>query len=718
MESLIPVISKLQDVFATIGNREAEVQLPQIVVVGSQSAGKSSVIEGIVGRDFLPRGTGIVTRRPLLLHLVHAPFDDSRRKESGIPAKDDWAVFDHTGSDIFTDFTQVRKEIEDETDRFCGSNKGISDKPITLRIFSHRVVNLSLIDLPGIIKVPIGDQPQDIEEQVRKLILSYITNPNSLILAVTAANQDFATSEPLKLARDVDRDGDRTLAVLTKLDLMDRGTDAMEVLTGRTVPVKLGIIGVVNRSQADIQADKSIEDCLKDEAKFLAKTYPTLATRNGIQYLSKTLNRLLIHHIRECLPQLKVRVNTLMSQCRSLLNSYGEPVGDKSRTLLQLINNFANAYTSTIEGTSKNIETSELIGGARISYIFHGTFVEALEQVDPMEKLSTIDVLTAIRNATGTKPDLFIPDVAFELLVKKQIERLHEPSLCCVDRVYEELMRIVQQCGIDIQQEMQRFPRLYERIHEIVSSLLSGRLGSTKQFVKDLVRSEMAYINTKHPEFGEMSLVESMSSTALIQRSQVQVDGKVAPSPDSGSLAPQPELNGNAGTANQPNYSAVAGEVIQTANAVINGSPTKQAGSYIGSWLFNRNLPHQNNVVTTKANSIPTTQTIERNLTRNLTAKEQKEYMMFERLIRSYFAIVRKNIQDLVPKGIMRFMVNHVKENLQSELVQQLYKENELDDLLAESELMAQRRKESAEMLAALQKAAQMISEVRETHLW
>ncbi|CAD5226872.1 unnamed protein product [Bursaphelenchus xylophilus] len=714
MESLIPVISKLQDVFATIGNRESEVQLPQIVVVGSQSAGKSSVIEGIVGRDFLPRGTGIVTRRPLLLHLVHVPVGDDKRREAGMPAKQDWAQFEHKSGVIFTDFNEVRKEIEDETERFCGSNKGISDNPITLRIFSHRVVNLSLIDLPGIIKVPVGDQPPDIEDQVRKLILSYISNPNSLMLAVTAANQDFATSEPLKLARDVDRDGDRTLAVLTKLDLMDRGTDAMEVLTGRSVPVKLGIIGVVNRSQADINTNKPIDECLKDEAKFLLKTYPTLASRNGIQYLSKTLNRLLIHHIRECLPQLKVRVNTLMGQCRSLLNSYGQPVEDKSRTLLQLITHFANAYTSTIEGTSKNIETSELIGGARISYIFHGTFVEALEQVDPMENLSTLDILTAIRNATGTKPDLFIPDVAFELLVKKQIERLHEPSLCCVDRVYEELMRIVQQCGIDIQQEMQRFPKLYERINEIVSNLLSGRLGSTKQFVKDLVRSEMAYINTKHPEFGELSIIESMSSTSLYQRSQVQVDGKVAPLPEGEQPMPITELNGSGG---QPNLNAVASEVIQKANSVLTGSPTKQSSSYIGSWLFNRNIP-QNNVVSHKANSITTTQTIERNLTRNLTAKEQKEYMMFERLIRSYFSIVRKNIQDLVPKGIMRFMVNYVKENLQSELVQQLYNQADMDDLLAESELMAQRRKESAEMLEALTKASHVISEIRETHIW
>jgi dynamin 1-like protein len=139
--------------------------------------------------------------------LVYVSLDDPQRRDAGIPRKDDWAVFEHKKSVIFTDFGQVRQEIEDETNRVSGINKGISDQPITLRIYSSKVVNLSLIDLPGITKLPVGDQPPDIEEQIRKLISSYITNPNSLILAVTPANQDFATSEPLKLARQVDKEG-------------------------------------------------------------------------------------------------------------------------------------------------------------------------------------------------------------------------------------------------------------------------------------------------------------------------------------------------------------------------------------------------------------------------------------------------------------------------------------------------------------------------------
>lgn len=156
---------------------------------------------------------------------------------------EEWGKFLHTRNKIFSDFDDIRREIEQETDRMAGANKGICPEPINLKIYSTRVVNLTLIDLPGLTKVPVGDQPEDIEKQIRDLLIKYIENPNSIILAVTAANTDMATSESLKMAKDVDPDGRRTLAVVTKLDLMDAGTDAIDILCGRVIPVKLGIIG-------------------------------------------------------------------------------------------------------------------------------------------------------------------------------------------------------------------------------------------------------------------------------------------------------------------------------------------------------------------------------------------------------------------------------------------------------------------------------------------
>lgn len=202
---------------------------------------------------------------------------------------EEWGKFLHS-SQVFTDYDEICDEIIAETDRTAGGNKGISSKPIRLKIYSNRVVDLTLVDLPGITKVPVGDQPINIEDQIRKLVLEYISNTNSLILAVSPANTDFANSESLKLAREVDPNGDRTLAVLTKLDLMDHGTDAKEVLSGNVIPVKLGIIGCVNRSQNDINNKKSIKDALKDEHTFLGLNYPTFADHNGTPYLAKKLS--------------------------------------------------------------------------------------------------------------------------------------------------------------------------------------------------------------------------------------------------------------------------------------------------------------------------------------------------------------------------------------------------------------------------------------------
>ncbi|XP_075712046.1 dynamin-1-like protein isoform X4 [Rhinoderma darwinii] len=698
MEALIPVINKLQDVFNTVGSDV--IQLPQIVVVGTQSSGKSSVLESLVGRDLLPRGTGIVTRRPLILQLVLVSSDDRRKtsgEENGVDA-DEWGKFLHTKNKLYTDFDEIRQEIENETERISGNNKGISSEPIHLKIFSPNVVNLTLVDLPGMTKVPVGDQPKDIEVQIRELILRYISNPNSIILAVTAANTDMATSEALKIARECDPDGRRTLAVITKLDLMDAGTDAMDVLLGRVIPVKLGIIGVVNRSQLDINNKKIVADSIRDEYAFLQKKYPSLANRNGTKYLARTLNRLLMHHIRDCLPELKTRINVLAAQYQSLLNSYGEPVDDKSSTLLQLITKFATEYCNTIEGTAKYIETSELCGGARICYIFHETFGRTLESVDPLGGLTTIDILTAIRNATGPRPALFVPEVSFELLVKRQVKRLEEPSLRCVELVHEEMQRIIQHCSNYSTQELLRFPKLHDAIVEVVTCLLRKRLPVTNEMVHNLVAIELAYINTKHPDFADACGV--MNNNIEEQRRN-RIARDLPPPAPRDKAVPAVGTGDNISEAGTGNWrgmlKASKGDdpLMDERNRLFPSLPSS---------------PQRGHAVNLLDVPVP--------VARKLSAREQRDCEVIERLIKSYFLIVRKNIQDSVPKAVMHFLVNHVKDTLQSELVGQLYKSMLLEDLLTESEDMAQRRNEAADMLKALQRAGQIIAEIRETHLW
>lgn len=154
-------------------------------------------------------------------------------------------------------------------------------------------------------------------------------------------------------------------------------------------------------------------------------------------------------------------------------------------------------------------------------YIFHETFGKTLDSIHPLTGLSKMDILTAIRNATGPRPALFVPEVSFELLVKRQIRRLEEPSLRCVELIHEEMQRIIQHCGTEVQQEMlrfvyklcdilksvfniyfsYRFPKLHEKIVDVVTQLLRRRLPTTNVMVENLVQIELAYINTRHPDF-------------------------------------------------------------------------------------------------------------------------------------------------------------------------------------------------------------------------
>jgi len=207
-------------------------------------------------------------------------------------------------------------------------------------------------------------------------------------------------------------------------------------------------------------------------------------------------------HIRERLPDIKARLNTLMGQTQQELASYGDMhfSGKEHRgsLILQLMTRFATSFISSIDGTSSEISTKELCGGARIYYIFNSVYGSSLESVDPTSNLSALDIRTAIRNSTGPRPSLFVPEMAFDLLVKPQIKLLEIPSQRCVELVYEELIKICHTCGST---ELSRFPRLQAKLIETVSDLLRERLGPTSNYVESLISIQRAYINTNHPNF-------------------------------------------------------------------------------------------------------------------------------------------------------------------------------------------------------------------------
>ncbi|KAJ3092018.1 vacuolar protein sorting-associated protein 1 [Quaeritorhiza haematococci] len=699
--NLIKTVNKLQDAFATVGVANP-IDLPQIVVIGSQSSGKSSVLENIVGRDFLPRGTGIVTRRPLVLQLINRPASTS---PPGTPGKDgpkepaptpavrknednpeEWGEFLHQPGKKYFNFDEIRQEIVNDTEAKCGKNTNLSPQPINLRIFSPNVLTLTLVDLPGLTKVPVGDQPKDIEKQIRDMILKYITKNNAIILAVTAANTDLANSDGLKLAREVDPDGVRTIGVLTKVDLMDQGTDVVDILAGRVIPLRLGYVPVVNRGQKDIETKKAITVALEHEKNFFENhpAYKSKAQYCGTPFLARKLNMILMHHIRNTLPEIKAKIAAGLAKYQQELAALGNPLGDdatsQSNLTLNTITEFTNEFRTIIDGTSNDITSDELSGGARISFVFHEIYGTAIRSMDPFDQIKDVDIRTILYNSSGSSPALFVGTAAFEVLVKQQIKRLEDPSLKCVGMIHDELVRILNKL---LQKAVfKRFPGLKEKFYIVVVNFLKKALLPTNKFVEDIISAEACYVNTGHPDFltghKAMAIVNDRVNAAKNPQG-LPMDPK-NPRNSSGPAVPIPSSNINAG--------------------LLDPQGADNSG-FFGSFFSKKKKPGvlENPPPVLKA-------------TGNLSEREYMETEVIKLLLMSYYNIVKRTVSDLVPKAIMLNLVQHTKEELQRELLAELYKKEVFDDALKESEITQQRRKECIKMIEALQKADEIINTV------
>uniref|UniRef100_A0A915CMR4 GED domain-containing protein n=1 Tax=Ditylenchus dipsaci TaxID=166011 RepID=A0A915CMR4_9BILA len=432
---------------------------------------------------------------------------------------------------------------------------------------------------------------------------------------------------------------------------MDRGTNAVEVLEGMVIPVKLGIVGVINRCQEDINNGKSIDDSVKDEEAFLAKTYPTICSTHGTKYLSKTLNLLLVGHICKCLPDLKERIREKTRKYQAILRSLGDAVTEKEKCgiLRENLNKFADYYRLTLEGSA------------------------SLEKINPLADVTAPSILTSIRNSTGARQGLSIPEVCFEKMVKNQLNRFKQPSLDCVDLVYEELRRIAEVCGSDLRQEMMRFPRLYSGIRGAVS---------------DQVDMEEAYITDGHPALYEILKQYSLNETALddMEERPVYVQNS------RGKL-----------------------EVEKAKKKCV--CLTGETCSYKKEKKDEYEKDEEETQEQIEMEAIHAFGKQVDNLKKVVLPKEKRDYIAVVRLVSKYFSIVRDIILSQVPKCIMMKMVNFVKEKIRDELFAELNHGARVDEFLRENDPTVLKRKEAKEMLEALSKASLVISEIRDSDI-
>ncbi|CRG96504.1 dynamin-like protein, putative [Plasmodium gallinaceum] len=674
LRKLINIIDELRDI-----GLQKYINLPRICVVGTQSSGKSSVLESIVGLDFLPRGEGIVTRRPIEFRLIHIS-ENSEIKH--------WAVFENDKNKRYVDFNEVRDQINRLTDELAGKNKGIIDEPIVLNIYSVKCPDLSLIDLPGITRVPLknSDQTDDIERLTREMAFRYVKDPRTIILAVLPANADMSTSDALQIARKVDPKGLRTIGVITKIDLMDKGVDASKMLLNDEINLRLGYTGVINRSTEDIKKGKSITESLKDELEFFQnhpvykKLPPSLYGTNS---LTDKLTKVLLRHIKNFLPDIKVEINDKMRLINDKLYELGNNVPidatKKTQILWSMISDYCEIFKNTLKGKYDKrlqvfIENNDIICGLKVRSIFN-EFLDEYVGKNVTSELTDNDIDDAICLHEGDSLPGFPSPDTFEFLILPHLKKINAPVLDCLDKVSQTLEILSQKIANRV---LNRFPKLSEQVLELSQNILLREKENTQNILENFIEAETNYLFTNDVSY----LIEHgsiINATDEDQNENVNQDYN------------QQKQQKQKQQSNIPNSNA----------------------DNVQNKYFPNIINDQEYITGKAAKFVNSAQKSVMNIWNSKEKKKTRYNSQFIQEIRRrldcYFNIVLRNVRDSVPKIIGYFLIRKLQEKMQFELYSDLNSEQKLYELLNEPPNVVKEREVLNKQLEILKKANQVL---------
>ncbi|KAE8621395.1 hypothetical protein XENTR_v10004813 [Xenopus tropicalis] len=472
---------------------EKDLALPAIAVIGDQSSGKSSVLEALSGVT-LPRGSGIVTRCPLELKLKKAM---KKTTWSGKISYRDHEIKIASAAD-------VEEEVKRAQNLMAGSGKGISDELISLEVISPDVPDLTLIDLPGITRVALPDQPKDIEQQIKKMIRKYIQKQETINLVVVPSNVDIATTEALEMAREVDPNGERTLGILTKPDLVDRGaeTDVISVVRNLVYSLNKGYMIVKCRGQQEIQENLSLKDALVNEQNFfkehehfsvlLEEGYATIACLAG-----KLTNELVAHIVRN-LPTLKTQIRKKLDEAEEKLRNIGSGVPDseteKLTFLIDKIRRFNDAITHATQG-----EEEMTNGFLKLSTIMRNYFYSwelTIQETSKGFQNKLKEDITVYENQyRGRELPGFVSFKVFENIARKQIHSLEEPAIEKLKQVTDKVKTHFSQIAM---RHFLSFPNLYRCTKVRIEDICCEQMREAEKTIRTQFKMEkMIYCQDK-----------------------------------------------------------------------------------------------------------------------------------------------------------------------------------------------------------------------------
>ncbi|KAL0234717.1 hypothetical protein PCE1_001753 [Barthelona sp. PCE] len=759
MEYLIDIVNQMQDILAVSGLTSV-ISLPQIAVVGAQSAGKSSVLERLLSvGDVLPRNSNMCTRRPLVLQLMH---DADATTPVG--------QFAHMAERKFYDLEEIRNEIVRETDRVCGPNQ-ISAVPINLKLSVAGAVNLTLVDLPGLTKVAVDGQQKNIVELIHAMVERFAANDNTIILAVSPANTDIANSEALAMAEKYDPQHLRTISVLTKLDLMDEGTDAMRVLNGQMYE-GMKMIPVVNRSKKQTDQGQDLNSAAFAEEQYFQhhEAYHAVAHRAGTGYLAKVLNTALINHIKACLPDLRRQISTKLNESERELSAIGDDDSDDGRKRLAfgILQSFSRLYCNIVDGASSDdLERvqdgpheleAQILVGAKIKHLLTQKLEESIKLADISMRLDDDQIRKYIQNTTGTQSNFNIPQETFEAPIKVGISQLINPVLECVDEVNQQLVALVDDTSERIK-ELALFPALKQRMKSTSLEIISDLLPSAKDFARELVEMELSYITLGKLKTNKQSKVNQANPEAILFEGFLLKKSGGKWSSRFGRKSNKWERRWFVLKARtlfyfqNPESTAPLGmipledlDLRSSAEVALEGLPIpdvedwderrqvmyeqereeliKNAEETFGEFYMRLSHNSGKAIIHDRCLFEVRGETPEdyaswiealKRATRGHEQDEENDIDLVRRVVTSYLENVRNHISLQLPKAVMLKMVNPVKRAIERDLMARIYDQRLIDEILAEDPQVKQHRDKLKETVSSLRECQILLKKINES---
>ena len=486
------------------------IDLPKLVVVGTQSSGKSSLLNSLIGLDILPVGKSMTTRTPLHLELIQS--SNENRIEFGNYNNYNWVtekkiVISYPNLTIESK-DQVRMEIESQTINKAGNGLNISINPIYIKIYACNVPNLSLIDLPGLTSVAITDkgQPKDIKEQIISLVLNYIKQQNTIILAIISARPDIEADMAMELVKQGDPKGERTIGILTKLDLMNEDSDVSLYLDNNIcsdLKLKYGYYGIRNRSNQS----QTIQEALVIERTYfqnhLVYKNEKYKSRLGIPIVSNSLSHILVNNIKQCLPKVLQDINKKLEETCNELEDLGSSIPSNKEIKINIINSLLSQYIKVfihaIEYRGSTYQT-----GRKIKDSFDN-FRKYIDTYNPFLEYDDEYIVGLLRCYDGLHMSFpYLPIEILENTLKdnkvRPIYKLYEPSQKCLQETLEILNNLNQIILED--KQISKYPNLIKLINNLIlNEVLLPKLQITEQKIKELIEQEESYIWTDDKNF-------------------------------------------------------------------------------------------------------------------------------------------------------------------------------------------------------------------------